>query len=67
MDVIWVIYNANNRAIWASGTHSSRNAKYAQKEWKPIKMVFTNGGFVTLISATGKIVWTSKNSKGERL
>ncbi|WP_375562229.1 CAP domain-containing protein [Bernardetia sp. OM2101] len=62
-----VIYNASNRAIWASGTHSSRNAKYAQREWKPVKMVFTNGGFVTLISTTGKVVWTSKNSKGERL
>jgi hypothetical protein len=62
-----VIYNANNRPIWASGTHSSRNAKYGQKGWKPVKMVFTDGGFVTLISPTGKVVWTSKNSKGERL
>ena len=62
-----VLYNAYNEAIWASGTHVSRDSKYAQKAWKPVKFVFENGGHLVLYSDTGKKVWSSKNEKGKKL
>lgn len=43
-----VIYNRDGQPIWASGTHSSRDPRFGDEEWKPVKMVFENGGELVL-------------------
>lgn len=54
-----VVYDGSNTPKWNSETHPYHNAKFNNKNIKPVKLVLENDGKLNLYNAAGSVVWSN--------